>query len=101
MKKIIIASLLIGLVSCQKENTTEPLTINGTWYNNIETKKASISEYISLKDSVHIVTSLSDKKVYKGKVYLLPLGRIFIMNHETEYKFEGNILSYDRMILYR
>lgn len=101
MRKICtIAALLIGLASCQKE-TTEPLTINGTWYDNKETKKANITEYISLKDSTHIITDLISKRTYKGKIYLLPLGKIFIMNHQTDYKFEGNIFSYDRTILYR
>lgn len=99
MKKIwTIAALLIGLASCQKESTIEP-TIEGYWYDRLD--KASISEYISLKDSVHIIKSLTNGNVYRGRVYLLPLGKIWIMNHKTEYKFNRTTLEYDRTVLFR
>ena len=102
MKKIIIAILLLGLVaSCTKENTIEPLSINGYWYDRPNKDSAFFSEYISLKDSVHIFKNLTTKKEYRSKVYLLPLEKIFINNSVQSYKFDAHNFQYGNTILYR
>jgi hypothetical protein len=102
MKIKIIAILLIGfLVSCTKETTIEPITINGYWYDKPNKDSSSFTEYISLKDSVHIYKNLITKKEIKGKVYLLPLDKIFINNSVQTYKFDAHNLQYGKIILYR
>lgn len=102
MNKLILATLLLGLVvGCTKENTIEPITLNGYWYDMPNKDSAFFSEYISLKDSVHIFKNLTTKKEVKGKVYLLPLDKIFINNSIQSYKFDAHNLQYGKIILYR